>query len=104
MRTFSFLFVPALASAFHSPKGSTTFNRGGGIGSIKDDILEKVIDKVADEVADKTETTLGKFDDLIGKRAFTAANHAPALYTLYGLGKALGSSKFGLDALISMLM
>lgn len=61
------------------------------------------VDDFAAEVVDKTETILGKADDLILNRVMRAVNHAPAIVTLKALGEAAGSSKYGIDAAASAL-
>jgi len=91
MRTFTFLAIPVLASAFHPQTNTLKTTRGGGL-------KENVIDKYSDEISSQTETILGKVDELVGRRAVAAANHVPMLFTLKSLGDAVGSSKFGIDA------
>jgi len=100
MRTFAILLIPALASAFSpSSQVASTLNRGGGISL--NGVKEDVLDKYADELSSTTESVVEKVDDLVLRKALTAANHVPVLFTLKNLGEAAGSSNFGVDAAAS---
>lgn len=57
--------------------------------------------ELCDNVVSRTETVLGKVDELVLGRAIRLVNHLPALYTLKQLGAAAGSAKYGVDAAAS---
>lgn len=59
--------------------------------------LFNVVTEVASDITSKTETVIGKADNMILKRAMRIVNHLPAVVTLKCFAEAAGSSKYGVD-------
>jgi hypothetical protein len=92
MRVTTLFLLPALAFSF-APQQT--------IRTVPTRLTGNAVDDLCSDVMSKTEAVVEKADNLILKRVMSAANHAPAFYTLKEFLSAAGSSKFGVDAAAS---
>ena len=95
MRIATFFLLVASATAFVPQRSFRTVPTQ--LTDSDDPVAE-----LCDNVVSKTETVLGKIDDLVLNRAMRLVNHVPALFTLKQLGAAAGGSvRFGIDSAAS---
>jgi hypothetical protein len=102
MRVTAFFLLPALVFSFNPQQSIRTVPRSNlRFASSSATLTGNAVDDLSSDVASKTEAVVEKADSWILKRVMSAANHAPAVYTLKQFATAAGSSKLGVDAAAS---
>ena len=96
MRFFVIALLPALAVAFAPVSRLQTYPTI--FTSTSPRFMANEVEELANDVTSKAEDVLEKVDNNIVKRGIRLLNHVPIVFTLRELGRAVSSTRFGIDA------